>query len=70
MELREPIPVSTPLGDGHAIIFHDGFYDNYWTVVLKNSAIVTFKQPELRVKRNYSLGINMTADDMRKLISS
>lgn len=68
-ELREPIPVDTPLGKGFALMKESGWFDTYWTVVLVNGALVDFPQSKIRVQRNYTLGLNFNDDEMRSVVS-
>lgn len=61
-ELRVPIPVVTPQGDGVAVFIETDHIDQRWTVVMvATGAVITFPQSKIRVMRNYSLGI--AADD-------
>ena len=55
-ELRQPLAVHTPLGAGDAILVETGAADQFWTVILKNCAIVTFPQSEIRAARSYTHG--------------
>ena len=65
-----PIEMSTPLGKGWAIIFETNPSDNFWTVVLNhNGALVTFRQKEVRVVRNYTYGRNMTTEQMEQIVN-
>lgn len=67
-EFKEPIPVNTPLGKGYGILIETGWYDTYWTVLLLNGAFVTFPQSKVKAQRNYTLGLNMSDDDMKKVL--
>lgn len=71
MELREPIPVTTPLGDGYVLFIEAGYHETYFVCVMNDTgAFVTFKQKEVRCKRNYSLGIGgMTHETMGRIIN-
>jgi hypothetical protein len=68
MQLDEMISVETSLGHGYAIIFESGEHDNHWTVVLDNGAIVTFRQDQIRVSRDYTHGRGISDREMRKII--
>lgn len=67
-ELRELIPVDTPLGDGYAIFIEAAEYDTYWTVVLSNQAVVTFTQEQIRVSRSYTHRRGISDAQMKKII--
>jgi hypothetical protein len=68
LELRDSISVETPLGHGYAIIFETGEYDNYWTVVLDNGALVTFTQDKIRVSRDYTHGRGIDDAQMKEIV--
>lgn len=68
LQLDEMIPVTTPLGDGYAIIFETGNNDNYWTVALENGALVTFTQDRIRVARDYTHRRGITDDQMKEIV--
>lgn len=68
IQLSEMIPVTTPLGDGVAIIFQAQEHDNCWTVMLESGAFVTFPQSEIRAARSYFPRVNMTQEQMREII--
>lgn len=68
MQLDEMIRVETPLGSGYAMIFESGEDDNFWTVALKSGAIVTFKQSQIRMARDYTRGRGISDRQMRKII--
>jgi len=69
LQLTELIPMDTPLGFGHAIIFQPGEHDNYWTVVIASScAIVDFPQSEVRACRNYTRGWKLSTAEMKDII--
>jgi hypothetical protein len=68
-ELTNVLDVETPLGRGWAIILEASTQEYYWTVVLKDTrAIVTFRQKEIRLARNYTLGIDFPHDKMKDLL--
>lgn len=68
LQLRELIPVTTPIGDGYAIIVELGEHDNYWTVVMNNGALVTFQQQKIRVCRSYTHGRMIDDIEMKEII--
>lgn len=68
IQLHEVIPVTTPLGDGVAIIFQAQEHDNCWTVMLESGAFVTFPQNEVRAKRSYYPRVDLTIEQMREII--
>lgn len=56
-EFHDKLEVETSLGRGKAILVDNSDYDTFWTVVLDDSrSIVTFRQHELKVVRNYGMG--------------
>lgn len=67
-EFRESIPVKTPLGDGEAIFIEVNKHDHFWTVILQNGAIVTFRQEKLRACRNYTYGRGINDPEMTEII--
>jgi len=69
LELRNPIEVETPFGDGLAILYHEEVHQHYWTVILKRTgALVQLPQRKVHVKRNYTLGIRMSDEEMRDIL--
>ena len=70
MQLRDLIPVETPLGRGYAIIVELCAHDNWWTVALKNGAIVTFAQDRIRISNSYTHRRGVSDKRMRKVINS
>ena len=70
IELNERIEMDTPQGRGYAIIFESDNDENFWTVILSESrAIVTFKQREVRIARNYTWGQDFSHEDMQNILS-
>lgn len=59
LELRHPLPVVTPLGEGYAIIVASGgeMENDTWTVVLDDSRILHFRSNDLRYVGNATLGL-------------
>lgn len=70
LQLDELMPVDTPLGPGYAMLIESGGHDNYWTVILDNGALVTFRQKLIRVRRNYTLGRRFTDAEMRERVDA
>jgi hypothetical protein len=68
IELREPIGVITPLGEGYAILVEINNHDQWWTVILDNGALVTFPQNKLRVCRSYTHSRGLFTEEMKKII--
>lgn len=70
-EFKNIWEVETPLGWGKAILIESKDNDYYWTVVLADSgAFVTFPQNKIKACRNYSLGINFTDSDMKRVLNN
>lgn len=67
-EFSETISVETPLGGGEAILIECDKHDNYWTVILENGAIVTFRQEKVRAKRSYTYGRGISDQEMTEII--
>lgn len=67
-EFSELVSVETPLGHGYAMIFESGEHDNHWTVAMDNGAVVTFRQDQVRVSRDYTHGRGISDAQMRKII--
>jgi hypothetical protein len=69
VQLRELIPVRTPLGSGYAIIFEAGEHDNYWTVALDDTcALVTFRQQDIKIGRSYTHRRALGDKEMKRII--
>jgi hypothetical protein len=68
-ELRQPLAVATPLGPGDAILVETGAADQLWTVILKNCAIVTFPQSEIRAARSYTHG-RISHEEMGRIVEA
>ena len=59
LQLNPPIPLITPKGKGlaHFLIDYSVEFDVLWVVFLdKNGECWTFKNPEIRIQENFSLG--------------
>lgn len=58
LELKNPIPVKTPHGDGYAhfLVDHGKENDNEWIVFLDNCEIWSFLNREVRLQKNYTYG--------------
>lgn len=71
IELADPIAVDTPLGRGYAIIFESTADDNFWTVAMSDTrALVTFRQKQIRVARQYTYRRDITDVQMMEIISN
>lgn len=69
LELESLLEVETPLGRGKAFLIESSDHDYFWTVVLDDScAIITFRQHQLKVVRNYSYGWGITDTEMGEII--
>ena len=69
LEFTNYLEVDTPLGKGTAFMIKSRDNDYYWNVVLTESlAIVAFRQNQLKMVRNYSMGWGFSDDQMRKII--
>jgi hypothetical protein len=68
-ELEKYKIVETPLGRGTAFLIESSDDDYFWTVILDDScAIVTFRQNQLKVCRNYSMGWGFSDAEMLAII--
>ena len=69
IELKQLIPVTTPVGRGYAILVECEVHDQWWTVVLDdNCAVVTFKQEKIRVRRSDTHGRGISDEEMIQII--
>lgn len=68
VQLKELIPVETPLGEGYAVFFEARAHDNYWTVALENKALVTFTQDRIRICNSYTHRRGINDDQMKKIV--
>ena len=59
LELKNPLPVLTPLGEGYAIIVTNGgaMENDIWTVILDDARILHFRTNDLIYVGNATLGI-------------
>ncbi len=60
LEFKNPIPVSTPMGDGYAIyVTNSGTFENdIWTVCLENGGkVLHFRSNHIRIYQNATFGI-------------
>ena len=59
LELKNPLPVITPLGEGYAIIVASGgaMENDIWTVVLDDARILHFRSNDLLYVGNATLGM-------------
>ena len=54
LQLKQLIPMITPLGDGYAVLVEINAHDAYWTVALETGALVTFTQDRVRIANSYT----------------
>jgi hypothetical protein len=61
IELRNPIPVKTELGDGMVIyVVNSGTYANdVWTVALNNGTVRHFRTDQITIEDNATWGIKI-----------
>lgn len=61
MELKNPIPVITELGDGMAIyVVNSGTYANdVWTVALSDGRVRHFRTDQITIESNATWGIKI-----------
>jgi hypothetical protein len=60
LELRSPLPVITPLGDGYVIYITNGgtFENDIFTVVLEDGGIIKhFRSDQIKVHQNLTFDI-------------
>jgi hypothetical protein len=60
LEFKQPIPVSTPLGNGYAIyVTNSGTFENdIWTITLeKGGRVLHFQTSQIKVCKNSTFGI-------------
>jgi hypothetical protein len=69
LEFSDMVEVDTPLGRGRTLFVEATARDNYWTIQLYNGAFVTFPQKKIRGTRNYTSGLGITDEQMRKIIA-
>ena len=69
VELKELIPMRTPLGDGYAILIEGGAHDHYWTIALESGALVTFRQDQIRIAESYTHSRGICHADMQKVVN-
>jgi hypothetical protein len=68
LEFREPYRVKTPLGMGYVWFADINNDDNWYTIILDNTAIVTFRQSEIRMGRSYTLKRGISNEEMKEII--
>lgn len=69
LELKELIPVNTPLGKGYCFIIEQRNHDVYWKVILtEGCGLVDFRQEKIRVCRSYTHERGITDKQMRKIV--
>jgi hypothetical protein len=61
LQLNPPIPVSTPRGEGYAmlVIDYSQEHDLLWCVFLDFGEVWTFQNKDIRVIKNQTLGRNV-----------
>jgi hypothetical protein len=59
LELSNPIPVITELGEGYAIYVRDGgtFENDVWTVVMEDGRVLHFRTDQLKLYANATFDI-------------
>jgi hypothetical protein len=60
--------MKTPLGMGYVWFVETESDDNWYTVILDNGAVVTFKQSKIRVARSYTLGRGISDEEMKDIV--
>lgn len=67
--LNEHMPVTTPLGDGYAILIEATAHDYYWTVALESGALVSFTQDKIRIANSYTYHRGISDERMREIVN-
>jgi hypothetical protein len=70
IQLKELIPMKTPIGDGYAIMFEGDGHDHYWTIALDNGAIVTLRQDQVRIANSYTHLRGINHAQMKKIVET
>lgn len=68
LELRSPFPVTTPVGNGYAILVESDAHDMWWTVILDNGAIVTILNNRVKARPSWSHGRGITDPQFRDIL--
>jgi hypothetical protein len=68
LELKNWLPVETKVGKGYAFLIETHEADNWYTVILDSRAIVTVRQQDILMQRDYSHQRGITHDMMREII--
>lgn len=68
IQLESWLPVETKVGKGYAFLIETSDADNWYTVILDSRAIVTVRQQDLLVQRDYSHQRGITHEMMRTII--
>lgn len=69
IQLKDLIPMTTPLGPGWAIILEARAHDYFWTVALdETGALVTFTQDQVRIANSYTHHRGIDHARMREII--
>ena len=70
-EFADPIPVDTPFGEGLALFVEVTGHDYYWTIALNvDGALVTLRQAEIKMHRNFTLGVGMDHAAMSGILAA
>ena len=64
LEFRNPVPVSTPLGEGYALYVQSGgtMENDIWCVVLDDSRILHFRTVQLRSVGNATFDLQRPSE--------
>lgn len=68
-EFQQSKRIKTPLGMGYVWFVETEHDDNWYTICLDNGAIVTFKQSQIRIARNYTLNRGIINEEMKVIIN-
>ena len=67
-EFQQSKRMITPLGMGYVWFVETEIDDNWYTCILDNGALVTFRQSKLRVARSYTMLRGIDDDQMKEII--
>lgn len=68
LEFSTPIPVTTPVGTGHALFVECDNHVQYWTIIMDDCSFVTLPQDKIRACRSYTHGRGITHEEMRGIL--
>lgn len=69
IEFHNLLDVETPLGKGIAFMLESRDNDYFWNVILTETrAVVCFRQEQLLIGKNYSMGWGRTDEDMAVIL--